>query len=453
MEADLNKFTIMGDQILCYRRERGLRWQCRFTDPTGMARYIRRSLKTSDKDLATARAIELFHDLNAKARLGAAVSETTWNKIYSRFRGTFKESVWERMDGTNELYWAPFFNQEGDLFHINDETIERYVDFRLNYWLKNNSADSTRAHLGKKTARTTFVRNFTYLRSFLNKAHSKNMINVVPTFPKNWDQHPSIIDRPARERRGKFLICEHPQAENCECAIRKLAAEWRRCNNFLNGRIAPWNRILKVPRNRYALASAYIYTILIAKSGLRPAEASKLKFRNVLLKDDGTQTFTQILIGTDIAKTNVHRDVITSDFEKTYERIHGLWASEYEKFWGVAPAPSDLLFPSEIDRKKTRRNYLIVKRLFKRCGVHEYEADDGTTLYRTAYSLRSHFITMLLNRNMNIWSVALLCGTSIRQIEKRYSTNTSYSNRYAIVQNFRNHRDIYNPELKIGSDQ
>jgi|ETNvirnome_2_300_1030623.scaffolds.fasta_scaffold02822_4 integrase len=444
-------FTILDDEILVYRLEGNRRgnWQMRIKDRTGQRRYIRKSLKTSNKQLATAKAIDLYNQMQVKARLGATAANTKWDAVFERFLPTLKISVWPRIKANNDRYWQPFF-KDIDLYDISDADIERYVNYRITFWETNDARSSSRPeHLGTSTSIATLNMDFTYLNSFLKKAFRKNLIRAMPTFPLNWHQHPSIIARPTRDRRGKFDLCDHPQADNCECSIRKLSAEWRKINNFLKGRGEPSNSRWKIKLHRYSLANAYMFTILIHKTAIRPQEAAKLRWGDITLKADGEDSYTQIIVEETVAKTKKYRDVISTDWDATYHRIYGLWRKEYIRFWGREPKADDLLFPSPKDHTSTRTHYLMVKRLFKRAGVHEYQHRDGSTLFRTAYSLRSHCISMLLNRGkLNIWSVSLLAGTSIAVIEKNYAINTSYNNRHNIVINFRNYRDVYRTEVE-----
>jgi len=448
-----DSFTILDNEILVYRlvprlegSSRG-NFQMRIKDPTGERRYVRKSLKTSNKQLATAKAIELYNELQVKARLGATASSTKWNAIFERFLPQLKLSVWTRIKASNERYWRPFFEQM-DLYDISDADINRYVDYRIAFW-QNEESSSRPEHLGTSSSVATLKMDFTYLTYFLRKAFEKNLIRAMPTFPPNWQQHPSIIIRPTRERRGKFELCDHPQSENCDCSIRKLSKEWRRINNFLKGRGEPANSRWKIPLHRYSLANAYMFTILIHKTAIRPQEASKLRWGDITLKADGEDSYTQIIVGQKVSKTDKYRDVISTDWDATYHRIYGVWRDEYIRFWGCEPKADDLLFPSTKDRTSTRRHYVMVKCLFKRAGVHEYQHRDGSILFRTAYSLRSHCISMLLNRGkLNIWSVSLLAGTSIAVIEKNYAINTSYNNRHNIVINFRNYRDVYRTQVE-----
>ena len=59
-----NEFYVLGREIFVYQLHDNIRgnYYCRFINPLGGQRYIRRSLKTADKTIATKRAIDLYNE-------------------------------------------------------------------------------------------------------------------------------------------------------------------------------------------------------------------------------------------------------------------------------------------------------------------------------------------------------------------------------------------------------
>lgn len=62
----------------------------------------------------------------------------------------------------------------------------------------------------------------------------------------------------------------------------------------------------------------------------------------------------------------------------------------------------------------------------------------------TNYSARHHYITEAIQRGVDIYDIALNCGTSINYIEKTYSHVTTLMRSKEITKGLGKHR-LYNP--------
>ena len=102
--SDSSKLLLDGEITLYHldtAKNTGI-WQCRFKNPLGKKpRYIRKSLKTKNVDIATKKAMELYTEYNTRAHLGLVRGKMTiadiWNEC-SHHMGR----VWRRASPTSE---------------------------------------------------------------------------------------------------------------------------------------------------------------------------------------------------------------------------------------------------------------------------------------------------------------------------------------------------------------
>jgi len=443
---------LLGNEILLYRlatSKRGM-WYCRFLNPTKATTYIRKSLKTSNKSLATKKAIDLYNDINAKVRLGAGVAETDWDLIFNSFVDELSPRRQELARQFNERYWKAYFGDKRkfpDFYKVNDVDLKSFWKWRIAFWRDSSCGDGRFAAKEKnKTSPTTLRLEGYTLKFFLVSAFHRSMIGNLPRVLYNHDNNSLVSKLPQAHRRGRF------DTESLE-VMRKWWRETRRKLNATADKplIRPcaetseWKKkkddrvIYNHPYNRYSIALTYALTITTANTGIRPVEIVKLKWKDLdepFTDDDGFE-FTIIQIRREVSKVNKHRDVVARDFRETYDRLQE-WKREWKRYFGRDPSPDDFVFANAKHKEQTRacKPHQSIRNLLMKLDIYKEEVE-GVLVPRTLYSYRALYVQERLKNGMDAFTLARACGTSIEMIERYYDYNKNVQFRHDITRHYK----------------
>ena len=448
---------LMGKEIVLYTLNRSKKHNlyCRFKNPTGETTYIRRSLKTSDESIATKRAIDLYNDMNAKVRLGAGVTETTWDYIYKTFEDELSPRRRELASQFNERWWKPYFSDNrkfDDLYMLNSGDLKAFWNWRINFYANQGVDNRTAAKQEFTTSPTTLRLEAYTLKFFLVNAYNRNLISQLPKVIYDHSNHPLVSKLDDKQRRGRF------DDETTEIVRRW----WSRTRRMLNSTADKpyeaskhnknWMKekdervVFNHPFNRYSLALTYNITILVANTGIRPVEVVKLKWSDIELfvdPDDGTE-FSVIQIRKGVSKVKKHRDAVARDFKETYNRLME-FKREWTRYFGREPDGEDYVFANARHKEQTRpcKPHQSVRNILKKLDKQNpeasvyYQVNDGVNVPRTLYSFRSLFITSRLRSGMDAFTLARACGTSIEMIERYYDYNKNIVFRKDITRHYK----------------
>jgi integrase len=302
------------------------------------------------------------------------------------------------------------------------------------------------------TSTLKFERNL--LRKLFQIGKHNSLIARVPGFPTafNYKTHTIAKD----ERRGRFT----GGPDGTYRTVRDDFSHIRRLLNTKkyqpslseNGSYESWSKVNGVgsskeveerdrwavkARPRFARAQYWFLCILIANTGIRPSEVVKLRHNDLgLFKSPSEdELYTRVMIRREVSKVRKFRDVIASDFHKTYERYLD-YCREIRFRFGKDIQPSDYIFPktgnynSHIDRL----NNLIRPNLI-RIGLHKKasKSHPDVDVYYSAYSFRSWYITQRLENGLNIYTLAKNCGTSIKTIASTYDYSENWAFRHEMT--------------------
>jgi integrase len=151
----------------------------------------------------------------------------------------------------------------------------------------------------------------------------------------------------------------------------------------------------KKKRWKRACEQMHDYVLFMANTGLRPDEAARLEYRDVVIKRDGStrETILEIEVR---GKRGVGYCKSTTGAVRPYQRLKKLNVAN----------PTDRLFPgSQRELFNTILDELGLK-----------IDRDGNR--RTAYSLRHTYICFRLMEGADIYAIAKNCRTSVEMIEK-----------------------------------
>lgn len=195
-----------------------------------------------------------------------------------------------------------------------------------------------------------------------------------------------------------------------------------------------------------------VYGIVFTLShylGCRPKEMLAIKWSDISINpndDKKDQKINRLIhIPADNSKTGRSRDII-APIAPQLERLMK-WYREFG--FEVDEKSNDFIFPrmtySVINENVPTTDVAWTKRL--RVVMKGAEKDgywDAKGRNITNYSARHHYITEAIQRGVDIYDIALNCGTSINYIEKTYSHVTTLMRSKEITKGLGKHR-LYNP--------
>jgi len=382
--------TILGGKVHVYRRPNSSSWQC--------ASYLAgRNRRTTTKEDSLSKAKEVAEDwylqLRGKLRDGELKSGKLFReagKLYLRefdiiTQGerspTYARGQHARTDG----HLIPFFGNMV-LPEITSGKVNEYRIRRL---------EESKAQRGKPLAHNTMHQEIVTLRQIFKTALRHGWIDHLPDLSEPYRSSPKI------SHRAWFSPEEYKQLYE---ATRKRALD------------------PKQPRFRWEAEQLHDYVLFATNTGLRPDEAMRLQFRDVMVvEDEGSgQTILEIEVrgkrGVGYCKSTAGA---VHPFErlKTRTRPDGGPGRSGSRTASIAngewhePGPTDLLFP------KWPRD------LFNAILEEEKLRTDRDGRPRTAYSLRHTYICLRLLEGADIYQIAKNCRTSVEMIEKYYASH------------------------------
>ena len=382
--------TILGGKVHVYRRPNSSSWQC--------ASYLAgRNRRTTTKEDSLSKAKEVAEDwylqLRGKLRDGELKSGKLFReagKLYLRefdiiTQGerspTYARGQHARTDG----HLIPFFGNMV-LPEITSGKVNEYRIRRL---------EESKAQRGKPLAHNTMHQEIVTLRQIFKTALRHGWIDHLPDLSEPYRSSPKI------SHRAWFSPEEYKQLYE---ATRKRALD------------------PKQPRFRWEAEQLHDYVLFATNTGLRPDEAMRLQFRDVMVvEDEGSgQTILEIEVR---GKRGVGYCKSTAGAVHPFERLKARTrpdggpgrsgsrtASMANGEWHE-PEPTDLLFP------KWPRD------LFNAILEEEKLRTDRDGRARTAYSLRHTYICLRLLEGADIYQIAKNCRTSVEMIEKYYAAH------------------------------
>ncbi len=365
---DTSKHELMGGKLHLYKRENSDYWQC--------STYLggkNRRVSTKEESLAKAKdfAEDWYLELFGKHRRGEIKNEKTFKQAADQFMKEYEiitegQRNVDYVDGHKrrlKIHLIPFFGSMG-LSEINSAKLQEYRIHRR---------EKAMEKWGKPPARNTIHQEIVALRQTLKLAMRHGWLQHLPDFSEPYRSSGKV------SHRGWFSPEEYKQ----------LYEATRR-------------RAQKPTRKRYTWESEQLhdYVLFMANTGLRPDEAARLEYRDVVIVDDEatSETILEISVrgkrGVGYCKSMpgaVH------PFKRLVKRN--------------TPEKTDLIFP------KSHRE------LFNTILAEEGLKVDREGQPRTAYSLRHTYICLRLMEGADIYQVAKNCRTSVEMIEKYYASH------------------------------
>lgn len=332
-----------------------------------------RRVSTKEESLSKAKdfAEDWYLELHGKHKRGEVRNEKTFKIAAKQFEREF-EMITEGqrssayVDGVKlriKVNLIPFFGDMG-LSEITPGQVQEYRIHRREQAIEKR---------GKPPARSTMHQEIVALRQVLKTAVRHEWLDRLPDLSEPYKSSGKI------SHRAWFSPEEYRQL---------YTATRRRANNPVR------------KRYKWQCEQLHDYVLFMANTGLRPDEAMRLQYRDVVIVEDEAteETILEIEVrgkrGVGYCKSTVGA---VRPFERLKKRND--------------PAHTDLVFP------KTHRE--LLNNILEEEGL-KFDREGNR---RTAYSLRHTYICLRLMEGADIYQIAKNCRTSVEMIEKYYASH------------------------------
>ena len=388
---------LMDGRVHVYKRDNSRFWQC-------SAFFAGRNYRVSTKEESLSHAKDFaedwFLDLKGKSRRGEIKGGKSFQHAADQFLREFVAlTAGERspiyVQGHKDrlrVHLLPFFGKKA-LSEITPGLVQEYRIHRM------TSKKHPKTGEPMRPARNTLHQEIVCLRQVLKTANRHGWLPYLPDISAPFRGSGKI------SHRAWFSPAEY----------KKLYEATRK-------------RIRNPPKPRWKRSCEQLhdYVLFMANTGLRPDEAGRLEFRDVVIVDDDA-TGERILEIEVRGKRGVGFCKSMPGAVRPFERLRdrerltqaeGAVAPSARK--GVSrgggstkakPKPTDLIFG------RTQRE--LINTILDELGL-KFDRDGQR---RTAYSLRHTYICMRLMEGADIYQIAKNCRTSVEMIEKFYASH------------------------------
>ena len=342
-------------------------------------RYIRKSLKTRDKEIAIGIAQKEFIFYQAKILNGQKIFSITANELRNRYLESVEELV-----------------TSGQLSKGRQTNIKTFTKHYVDFVGKNTKIQNIdRKHFqGYRAFRQTKKKDITMTVVVNESITIKQMYRWAQNeglMPQNYQLDFGKITVQKNEvRRKGYSIEEYNQ-------IVKVAASWYMTVPKLHP---------KRDEEIYYRKSIRDFIVLMANFGFRTGELLSLKYQNVSIHDDGTATVSILPENTKVRKAREVRGRRGDVFKRR---------KEYSKFCELSNYVFSYFDEDRVMSKELLYGYF--NELIKEVKKKHKDFDDTKSLY----SLRHFWITLhLLAGKIDVYKIARYAGTSLVQIQNHY---------------------------------
>lgn len=393
-----SRHEVLGGQVQVYRRPNSPHWQC-------SASVGGRQFRATSRQEGLAQAKDFAEDwyltLKGKERFGGGAPKgKTFRQAADRFlreyevitQGERSPRYVAQKDEKLRVHLLPFFGDKV-VSEITPGLVQDYRVHRATSRVNKVTGDVMRP------ARSTIHHEIVTLRQVLKTANRHGWLDHVPDLSAPYKASGKIV------HRGWFSPEEYQTL---------YRATRRRAKTPPN---AKW---------RWECEQLHDYVLFMANTGLRPDEAARLEFRDVVIVDDDA-TGERILEIEVRGKRGVGYCKSMPGAVRPFERLRErerLIAAEPPKApvtrkgtsrgggsRKAQPKPTDLVF----GRPQRELINAVLDEL-------DLKIDrDGQR--RTSYSLRHTYICMRLMEGADIYQIAKNCRTSVEMIEKFYASH------------------------------
>lgn len=394
-----------------YRREGTTNWWVRFSIKG--EGQIRRSLETADEAEARHKAHEIWYEAQYRAKNGLKAKPSSFAKVAEEFialvereaeRGERPAYHARDIPPVVQRYFISYFGTK-DISSITEADIEKYLEWRKEYWLTGPGAEVT--HITYERNGKTIKRPLSEKRMPTLSRQKSETVTLRQLFRQavkwgymNNGQVPDIaISKPGQpNHRPSF----EPQdfKKLIDMSLKRLS------DPDIHEHLR-WDRTI-----------LHSQIMIAAYSGMRPTEMKNLNWGDVL----GYREGRKLPIGKRDIRLRVHGKAKSRTFVPQEAALP--WFDRLWDFWvqhvGKSPKDSDPVFATR-DGKRLGSTKKALSELLKACDL----LVDYRSVRRTSYSFRHYYISQQLAHGVDVFPLARNTGTSPDMIHKFYGQVTN----------------------------
>lgn len=366
--------TLKPGLILFHRTDVQHRnWYCRIKLPKA-DRYKTVSLKTADLETAKERAYDEEAELRFKLKHDVPVFNRPFKQVAQEYSGFQKERMeagqissarWRTLDSLIRSALNPYVGS----IQITQIGPDRWLEYPT--WRKKNGKGMHGA-----ISDATIKYEMTLFRSIMLYAQSKKYISESVKF------------------QGKVQLAKVQRDEF-------TAEEYRKLHTFARG----WVKKARSKSDGWARTVIYNFVLIMCNTGMRPAEAKNLRWRDVSVRTDSQgRSFVVLAVR---GKGKARSLVAASNVAEYLERIRAI---------AVAKEPDDRVFTGADGKPALTLYGRSIAVLLKAAGL----LISAGGKRRSSYCFRHTYATFRLMEGVDVYFLAKQMGTSVQMIEDHY---------------------------------
>ena len=348
-------------------------------------KYVRKSLHTTDKEIAIRKAEEGYVYYRARVQNNEKIFSITSSELRDLFLVHIQKMVDNKQLSlgrqtnikTFTKHYLDFVGKTTKIQNIDPKFFRDYLSFRRK---------------SKSDIQVTVIINESItIKQMYKFAVDENLINV------NYKPDFGVMKKPNDESvRDSYTPIEYTE-------LTTISKNWYKSKDIIEDK-----------QEQYYRRLLNDFIIIMANGGFRTQEVRLLKWKDILktTKID-EDTYSEVVIRSENTKINKSR-VIEMRRGDVFERI---------KSYSLFTEKDDYIF-SSFDKKTVihkKRLYEYFNKLTETV-KSKYPNFDTT---KTLYSLRHLYISIRIQAGLNVYDIAKICGTSLQQIQKHYDSITS----------------------------
>jgi integrase len=358
------------------------RWYCRVRLP-GSAQYKTVALATANAIEARDKAYDQDAELRFRIRNEMPVFDRKFSQVAKEFSDFQKERSeigqithhrWRVMDSHIRTQLSRYVGNV-QITQIGEDRWKSYP-----VWRQRNGKGRSGGLVSEGTIRD----EMNTFRSVMRYAAGKSYIRDSQVF------------------RGKLPVGHARREEFTPAEYRKLHTFARR-----------WIREARAESNRWYRQMAYNFVLVMTNTGMRPAEAKNLRWRDVEVHTDRQERTVVRLAVRGKAK---FRTLVAAANVATYlERIRAL---------SKAAEPEDFVFTNDKGAAARTLYHSLIEALLTESEL--LHSSSGSR--RSTYCFRHTYATFRLTEGVDVYFLAKQMGTSVKMIEDHYGHITPVKN-------------------------